>query len=70
METEQTDTPVEELTLEEALEEVRTIIDTFEDGEIDLPEANTLYERGNELLVHIESELEVNDGDVERITED
>lgn len=56
-----------DLPIEDAVEEVEQIVTDLEEGDIDLPEAKNLRDRAIVLLDHIESELEVGDGDVDRV---
>ena len=48
---------VEELSFEAALEELETIVSRLEQGEVDLEDSITLYERGMALKAHCEKKL-------------
>jgi exodeoxyribonuclease VII small subunit len=60
---------VSELEIKEGVEEVESIIERLEQGDVSLDEAVELRERGEEILSHLQSETEVSDGDVNRVTE-
>lgn len=64
-----TDTAVDELSIDEAVTEIDEIIDTFEDGDIDLADAKPLRERGEKLIEHVDSELDLGDGDIIEVDE-
>lgn len=55
-----------ELTLEEAIEQLEETIETIEEGNIGLLRAKSLHERGEELLGFIESRVALEQGNVTR----
>ena len=59
--------PVEELSFEKALEELETIVQRLEQGEVELEESITIYERGELLKKHCERLLKEAEGRVEKI---
>ena len=65
-----TDTPVDELGIDEAVDEIDEIIETFEDGEIDLADAKPLRKRGEKLIEHVDQELDLGDGTIIDVDED
>lgn len=58
---------VGDLSIEEAVDEVESIITSLEDSDVNLAEAKDLRDRADELIDHIETELEVGDGEVNRV---
>lgn len=60
-------TDVSELGIRDAVEEVEDIVETLEDGDIGLADAKDLRDRANTLLAHIETELEVGEGELNRV---
>ena len=48
---------VEDLSFEAALEELETIVSRLEQGEVDLEDSISLYERGMALKAHCEKKL-------------
>jgi exodeoxyribonuclease VII small subunit len=59
---------IEELTFEEAIKELETIVRTLESGNQDLEKSIELYERGNILRAHSEKKLAEAKLKVEKIT--
>lgn len=64
------DRPVEELSFEEALEELEAIVTRLESGQVPLDESIALYERGAALKKHCEARLRAAEEKVSRITLD
>lgn len=58
---------IEDLDIQYAVSEVEEIVDALEEGDVELTEAKELRDRANSLLDHIETELEVGDGNLERV---
>lgn len=56
-----------DMDINDAVSEVERIIEQFEDGDVTLNEAKELRERGEDLLKHIRSELDVGDGEIKRV---
>lgn len=52
-----TDTPVSEMSFEQAMKELETVVDKLEHGEVGLDDSITLYERGAALKKRCEDEL-------------
>jgi exodeoxyribonuclease VII small subunit len=59
--------PVEQLTFEAALKELEQIVSRLEQGEVDLEDSITLYERGQALKAHCEKKLKAAEGRLEKI---
>jgi len=51
-------TPVEDLTFEETLGELETIVQRLESGELKLEETVSLYQRGQQLAAHCQALLD------------
>jgi exodeoxyribonuclease VII small subunit len=60
-------TPVEGLSFEAALRELEGIVARLEQGEVDLEDSITLYERGQALKAHCEKKLKAAEGRLEKI---
>ncbi|MEI9929352.1 MAG: exodeoxyribonuclease VII small subunit [Rhizomicrobium sp.] len=58
---------VESLSFEAALKELESIVSRLEQGEIDLEDSITLYERGQALKTHCEKKLKSAEGRLEKI---
>ena len=58
---------VEGLTFEAALKELEGIVARLEQGEVDLEDSITLYERGQALKAHCDSKLKAAEGRLEKI---
>lgn len=65
-----TGTPVEELSFEEAMKELETVVDQLERGDVPLDASITLYERGAALKKRCEDELKRAEEKVAAITLD
>ncbi len=52
-----TDTPVAELSFEQAMKELESVVDRLEHGDVPLDDSITLYERGALLKKRCEEEL-------------
>jgi exodeoxyribonuclease VII small subunit len=60
---------VEEMSFEAALKELETIVGRLEQGEVDLEDSITLYERGQALKAHCEGKLKAAEGRLEKIVQ-
>lgn len=60
-------TPVGELTFEQALKELESIVQELEAGKVDLEKSIERYERGEALKSHCERLLKAAEGRVEKI---
>ena len=65
-----TDTPVSELTFEQAMKELESVVDQLERGDVALDASITLYERGAALKKRCEEELKRAEEKVAAITLD
>ncbi|MBC7157447.1 MAG: exodeoxyribonuclease VII small subunit [Rhodobacteraceae bacterium] len=63
-----TERPVAEMTFEEAMAELESVVGRLERGEVPLEESITLYERGAALKAHCEARLKAAEERVEQIT--
>lgn len=61
------ETPVEELSFEAALDELEGIVGRLEQGEVDLEDSIALYERGQTLKSHCEKKLKAAESRLEKI---
>lgn len=52
-----TDTPISEMSFEQAMKELESVVDKLEHGDVPLDESITLYERGAALKKRCEDEL-------------
>ena len=59
--------PVESLSFETALAELENIVSRLEQGEVDLEDSITLYERGTALKSHCEAKLKGAEARLERL---
>ena len=59
--------PVEEMSFEQALAELETIVRTLEQGSAPLDESITLYQRGDQLKRHCEARLKAAQMRIEQI---
>jgi exodeoxyribonuclease VII small subunit len=59
--------PVEQLSFEAALKELESIVSRLEQGEVDLEDSITLYERGQALKSHCEKKLKAAESRLEKI---
>ncbi|MFC3612551.1 exodeoxyribonuclease VII small subunit [Lutimaribacter marinistellae] len=64
------DKPVEEMSFEEAMKELESVVDKLERGDVALDESITLYERGAKLKKRCEDELKRAEEKVALITQD
>ncbi|MEM8787162.1 MAG: exodeoxyribonuclease VII small subunit [Pseudomonadota bacterium] len=62
------DTPIEEMTFEQALAELETVVGNLESGSIPLEDSIALYERGAALRAHCETKLAAAEEKVAQIT--
>lgn len=62
-------TDIKQLSFEQALEELETIVRKLEQGEIDLDQSIAAYERGAQLKAHCEAKLREAQAKVDRITQ-
>src|ERR1700759_5881812 len=58
---------IEELSFEAALKELEAIVSRLEQGEVDLEDSITLYERGQALKAHCETKLKSAESRLEKI---
>ncbi|SFT92898.1 exodeoxyribonuclease VII small subunit [Sedimentitalea nanhaiensis] len=65
-----TDTPVSEMSFEQAMKELETVVDQLERGDVALDASITLYERGAALKKRCEDELKRAEEKVAAITLD
>ncbi len=65
-----TDTPVSEMTFEQAMKELETVVDQLERGDVALDASISLYERGAALKKRCEDELKRAEEKVAAITLD
>jgi exodeoxyribonuclease VII small subunit len=59
--------PIEQLSFEIALKELEDIVARLEQGEVDLDDSITLYERGQALKAHCENKLKAAESRLEKI---
>ncbi len=59
--------PIEEMSFEEALAELESVVDRLEGGEVALEDSISLYERGEALRKHCEDRLKSAELRVEKI---
>lgn len=64
------ETPVEEMTFEQAMRELESVVDQLENGDVALDASITLYERGAALKKRCEEELKRAEEKVAAITLD
>ncbi|MCA0939049.1 exodeoxyribonuclease VII small subunit [Yangia mangrovi] len=65
-----TDTPVAEMSFEQAMAELEQVVTQLERGEVALEESISLYQRGSELRKHCETKLKAAEEKVAAITLD
>jgi exodeoxyribonuclease VII small subunit len=63
------DTPVAELSFEDALKELETVVARLESGDVPLEESIALYARGAALRAHCEEKLKAAEARVMEITQ-
>ena len=68
--TDMTDTPVEEMSFEQAMKELESVVDQLERGDVALDASINLYERGAALKARCEDELKRAEEKVRAITLD
>lgn len=61
--------PVKDMSFEEALAELETIVRQLEKGDVELEQSITIYERGAELKKHCESRLKAAELKVDQIVQ-
>src|SRR5262249_48720459 len=61
--------PIEEMTFEIALRELEDIVSRLEQGEVDLEDSISLYERGKALKAHCETKLKAAEGRLEKVVQ-
>lgn len=59
--------PVDQLSFEAALKELEGIVSRLEQGDVDLEDSITLYERGQGLKAHCEKKLKAAESRLEKI---
>lgn len=64
------DKPIKDLSFEEALEELETIVEKLEAGDAPLEQSITIYQRGAQLKSHCEAKLKNAQLKVEKIVLD
>jgi exodeoxyribonuclease VII small subunit len=62
--------PIDDMTFEQAMAELETVVGALEKGEVPLEESISLYERGARLKAHCEAKLKAAEERVERLTLD
>ena len=60
-------TPVDQMNFESALKELEDIVGRLEQGEVDLEDSISLYERGQALKAHCDKKLKAAEGRLEKI---
>ena len=63
-----TDTPVSEMSFEDAMRELEKVVSNLERGDVALEESISLYQRGAELKKHCEAKLKSAEEKVAQIT--
>jgi exodeoxyribonuclease VII small subunit len=62
------DQAITQLTFEQALGELESIVERLEAGKVDLEDSITIYERGEKLKAHCERLLKAAEARIEKIT--
>jgi exodeoxyribonuclease VII small subunit len=62
--------PIEDMTFEQAMAELESVVEQLEKGEVPLEESIGLYERGARLKAHCEKKLKAAEERVEKLTLD
>lgn len=62
-----TDKPIAEMSFEEALADLESVVERLEDGRVPLEDSIALYERGDALKKHCEDRLKSAEMKVEKI---
>jgi exodeoxyribonuclease VII small subunit len=65
--TTQPNTPVDQLSFEQALKELESIVGRLEQGEVDLEDSIAFYERGQALKAHCDKKLKAAESRLEKI---
>ena len=65
--TTQPSVPVDQLSFEQALKELESIVGRLEQGEVDLEDSIALYERGQALKAHCDRKLKAAESRLEKI---
>ncbi len=60
--------PIEEMSFEEALNELETLVNNLDSGDVPLEKSVELYERGEKLKAHCESKLKSAELKINEIT--
>ncbi len=68
--TEATETPIDQMSFEQALAALERIVGQLESGRVDLEQSITLYERGAALRAHCAAKLKAAEMRVEQIVAD
>ncbi len=63
-----TDTPVEEMSFEQAMKELESVVNRLEQGDVALEDSIALYERGAALKARCEAKLKEAEEKVAKIT--
>ena len=66
----QPDTPIAEMTFEDALRALETVVRRLESGDVPLDESIALYERGEELRKACQKRLDAAQARIEKIVQD
>ena len=61
--------PIEEMSFEAALRELEDIVSRLEQGEVDLEDSISLYERGQALKTHCETKLKAAESRLEKVVQ-
>ena len=62
-------TPIAEMSFEAALRELEDIVSRLEQGDVDLEDSISLYERGQALKTHCETKLKAAEGRLEKVVQ-
>jgi exodeoxyribonuclease VII small subunit len=62
--------PIEDMTFEQAMAELESVVEQLEKGDVALEESIGLYERGARLKAHCEKKLKAAEERVEKLTLD
>lgn len=62
--------PVDQMSFEEAMKELETVVNQLESGEVELEKSIALYDRGAQLKAHCESKLKSAEEKIAAITLD
>ena len=64
------DTPIDEMSFEEAMRELEAIVGQLDSGDVELEQSIALYERGAKLKAHCDAKLKAAEEKVATITAD